>query len=281
MSDHDKAIPSSFFWRRLHSILGLWLVGFLMIHLLTNSQAALFLGEDGAGFIKSVSDIHNLPYLIFIEFFLLAIPFFIHIVWGIKYLQTAKYNSKNTDGTIPSLPEYPRNHAYTWQRVTAWVLIFLILGHVIQMRFLEVPQLVKRENQKLYLLPIQEDSGIKTVAKRLNVDLIKPNENNLLWNKEIPSGSVITVSKDFGTAELLLVRETFKSPLMIILYTILVLASCFHAFNGVWTFLITWGVTLSTRSQNISLKLSYALMGLIAFLGLASIWGTYWLNLKE
>lgn len=36
-------LPSAFIWRRAHSLTGLWLVLFLIEHLLTNSQAALFL----------------------------------------------------------------------------------------------------------------------------------------------------------------------------------------------------------------------------------------------
>jgi len=79
---------------------------------------------------------------------------------------------------------------------------------------------------------------------------------------------------------LLVVRETFKWPLMMVLYTIFVLSACFHAFNGLWTSLITWGVSLTERSQKMMRGLANTLMIVVAFLGLAAIWGTYWVNLR-
>ena len=83
------------------------------------------------------------------------------------------------------------------------------------------------------------------------------------------------MAPSFGIAELLMVRDTFKSPLMILLYTGLVLAACFHGFNGLWTFMISWGITLTARSQRLMRTLATGLMVLVTFLGLAAIWGTY------
>ena len=57
------------------------------------------------------------------------------------------------------------------------------------------------------------------------------------------------MAKDFGTASVLAVRDTFKDPLYVGLYTIFVLAACFHGFNGLWTFCITWGVVLKVAAQ--------------------------------
>src|SRR4026207_984938 len=114
--DSNKKLPSAFIWRRLHSLMGLWLVLFLMEHLFVNSQAALLLGENGKGFVRAVNAIHNLPYLQAIEVTLLGVPILIHLIWGIKYLLTSKSNSGKTDGSSPSLSKYARNHAYTWQR---------------------------------------------------------------------------------------------------------------------------------------------------------------------
>jgi len=96
----------------------------------------------------------------------------------------------------------------------------------------------------------------------------------------LKSGEVVCVSEKFGTATLLTVRDTFKNPYYVALYTIFVLAACFHGFNGLWTFLITWGMILSMASQKRMRKFSIGLMVLVTFLGLAAVWGTYWLNLK-
>jgi succinate dehydrogenase / fumarate reductase, cytochrome b subunit len=323
-----QAIPHSFIWRRLHSLTGLWLVLFLIEHLLLNSQAALFFGDDGNGFIKGVNSIKALPYLSIIEIILLGIPFFIHIVWGMKYLFTGKFNSFGDTGKDPYLPQYPRNRAYTWQRITSWILLVGVIAHVIQMRFMEYPESAQLGLSRDYMVRLGLDDGLYTLAERLdlrlyNNELIELQRNKFASEKNISSefakkndevylknehsldliyaqkkqqeerwlaalkkrplhsGEVIAVTKDFGTAELLMVRETFKMPLMIALYTIFVLAASFHAFNGLWTFLITWGVTLTQASQRIMLKISTGFMILIAFIGLSAIWGTYWINLKQ
>ncbi|HEY5235777.1 MAG TPA: succinate dehydrogenase, partial [Rhabdochlamydiaceae bacterium] len=94
----SQVIPRAFIWRRIHSLMGLWLVLFLFEHLLVNSQAALLLGNNARGFVDGVNAIHNLPYLPIIEIFLLGFPIAIHGVLGVKYLFTAKFNSGGSDG---------------------------------------------------------------------------------------------------------------------------------------------------------------------------------------
>lgn len=266
MTLKTSVLPSTFVWRRLHSLTGLLLVLFLFFHLLTNSQAALPVGDAGLGYIKAVNSIRELPYLYAIEILLLAIPFAIHIVWGIQYLRTGVYNSIPTDGTTPSLPEYSRNHAYTWQRITSWILLVLITFHVIQMRFLEAPVL-QQGSEPIYMVQLQDDSGLNSFAAHMEVTLQRQKE-----------GKIIAYAKSFGAAELLMVRETFKDPGMVLLYTVLVLSACFHAFNGLWTFLITWGVTISPASQRRMKMVALGLMALVAFMGLAAVWGTYWIR---
>lgn len=302
-------IPSAFIWRRAHSFTGLWLVLFLMEHLFTNSQAALFLGDDGRGFVDAVNWIKGLPYLPVIEIGLLAIPFAIHAIWGVQYLLTAKYNSFETDGSRPSLPEYSKNRAYTWQRITSWILLIGIFAHVVQMRFLEYPASAQMGSQQDYMVRLSADDGLHTLSQRLDFTFYNPEQlqtkktaihseaidANLLVAKQqheqrieyikalekrpLNQHQVIAVTSSFGTAELLMVRETFKSPLMMLLYTGLVLAASFHAFNGLWTFMISWGITLTVRSQEIMRFCAISLMVLVTFFGLAAIIGTYWLNL--
>lgn len=324
-------LPVTFVWRRLHSLMGLWLVLFLMEHLLVNSQAALLWGENAKGFIDAVNTIHNLPYLQAIEIFLLGMPFAIHMVLGVRYLFTAKSNSSKTDGSAPSLPKYARNKAYSWQRITSWILLICIIGHVAKFRFLEYPWSAQEGTQTSYFVKVKMDRGLYTVADRLGVALydkasvaqekedfenrkdeislldasqclpatpeFNPDTQTLLtsaqnynqkmaWikaltKKSIHQNEVIAVSPSFGTATLLSVREAFQNPIYVALYTIFVLAACFHAFNGFWTFLITWGMILKISSQKSAGKITIALMLILVFLGLSSIWGTYWINLKS
>lgn len=302
-------IPNAFIWRRAHSLTGLWLVLFLIEHLLTNSQAALWIGDDGHGFIQAVNSLKELPYLQAIEIFFLGLPLLIHGIWGVKYLMTSKINSFPSDGSSPSLP-FPRNRAYTWQRITSWILLFGIAAHVIHMRFLEYPTSASVDGKRSYMIRIGFDEGLQTLGKRLGFSiytepqikvekvrtLLQSQQNDpvavqtareerqwieALEKWKLNENQVIAVTPSFGTAELLMVRNTFKNPFMIFCYTILVLAACFHAFNGLWSFMIAWGIALTSRSQQLFRSFSTGLMILISFLGLAAIWGTYLVNLRQ
>jgi succinate dehydrogenase / fumarate reductase cytochrome b subunit len=228
------------------------------------------------------------------------------------------------------LPEYGRNHAFTWQRLTSWILLIGIILHVAKFRFIDYPDSLNQGENSYYFIPVSVDKGLYTVAARLGVHLYDQDrvteqrkeiedrqgeqallsvgrtlpetkafdaqqqmilisgqsyKQKLQWvemleKQKIGPGQAVAVAKDFGTASVLAVRDTFKHPIYVALYTIFVLAACFHGFNGLWTFCITWGVVLRVAAQQRILRWAWGLMILVAFLGLASIWGTYWLNLK-
>jgi succinate dehydrogenase / fumarate reductase, cytochrome b subunit len=329
-----------FIWRRLHSLMGLWLVLFLLEHLVTNSQAALWLGEDGKGFIAMVNAVHNLPYLKIVETLLIGIPILLHMILGIKYALTSKNNAHKTDGKTPSLRKYGRNRAYYLQRITSWILLFGIVGHVINFRFLEYPYSVSQGDYTTYFARLDMDDGLYPLAYRLGVRLydekgvVKEGEvfakrsdekalleaaknvttEKLSWKEgviptafdlqkdiivrsaqkyqlkemwlqklqEIPLGKdqVIAETVNFGTATLLTVRDVFKRPVYLALYTIFVLAACFHAFNGFWTFLLSWGLIIKRSAQKSLLVFSVGLIVFMSLLGLAAIWGT-WFNLRN
>lgn len=329
MNMKTSAISNTFLWRRVHSLMGFWLIVYLFEHLTVNSQAALWIGDDGHVFVKFVNFLESLPYLQVVEIVLIGIPLALHGGWGIKRALSSKRNSGSSDGSSPSL-KYGRNRAYTWQRLSSWVLLFGIIFHVVEMRFLDYPKKVMKDNQEQYLVSLDFDEGLYSLSQRLNVTLYSPQqiskmkeeytsqvepskvEKPLLesvqsteylpqkeieveqiqkriqekqWVEKIASfnlnqNQVVAVCCKPGTAMLLNVRDTFKSPLMIALYTIFVLAAAFHAANGFWTFLITWGIILSTRAQRAMVPVSVIGMMFLSFLGLAAIWGSYWINLR-
>jgi succinate dehydrogenase / fumarate reductase cytochrome b subunit len=269
-SDTNK-ISSTFIWRRVHSLMGLWLVVYLTMHLLVNSQAALWLGENGSGFVRMVNTLESLPYLRVVETLLIAIPLLIHLVWGVKRALSAKTNVIGSSGKKPEL-KYSRNVAYTLQRWTSWVLLFGILGHVAQMRFIEQPRKLETQGKEQSMVKISNDPELAELSKRVGVTLFYPTESNGLKPSE-----VYAVADTPGTAMLMMVRDTFKSPLMCVLYSIFILAAVFHAMNGFWTFLISWGTILSYRSQKAMIPVSLIGMVILAFFGFAAIWGSYWL----
>jgi len=272
-------VPMAFIWRRLHSLAGLWFVLFLIEHLLTNSQAALWLGDNGQGFVRMVNMLHNLPYLQVIEITLLGFPFLLHIILGVRYLFTAQFNVTKGDGSKPYLPR-GRNYAYTLQRITSWILLICLIVHVVKFRFWEYPHSVQNGGEKFYWVKVQMDAGLSSVANRLGVQLYDTHSLPAFAETTMHPMQRLAVTPDFGTATLLTVRDTFKNPIYIAFYTLFVLAACFHAFNGFWTFLISWGWVLKMAAQRAWVTVSIVLMLLMLFLGLSAIWGTYYLNLK-
>lgn len=327
-----ETLPQAFIWRRLHSLTGLWFVLFLMEHLLTNSQAALLFGESGKGFVHMVNTIHNLPYLQVIELTFLGIPFAIHMIWGVKYLLTGKFIHSKSDGTKPAL-NYGRNRAYTWQRITSWILLVLLIVHVVKFRFVEYPHVINLGSTPTYFVKVQMDPGLYTLTARLDAKMYdmraieqmrremrafhsevalsqaakeiyqkedsnkysqqdaiilqssqsykeRQNLTEALISEKLRHNQVIVSSDNFGTASLFVVRNTFKSPFWVGLYTIFVLSACFHAFNGLWTSMITWGWVIKVSAQRGALRFAIGLMILVTFLGLAAVWGTYFINLK-
>lgn len=300
--EQTNNIPRAFLLRRLHSFTGFFFMLYLIEHLFVNSQLALI--AEGTAFIDSVKAIHALPYLNFIEIVLLGVPIATHAILGIRYLLQARPNSYASDGSLPALPEYARNQAYTWQRITSWILLLAVFGHVVHMRFIEYPASARRgpinpETALSYMVRVDADPHLPSLAKQLGVQLYSqqdieaykasiqaaPSAQHTQWlaaleKKPIQAHQFTAVAPNFGTATLLMLRETFKMPLMVALYTIFVLSACFHAFNGLSTFLITWGITITSKAQKNGAYVCSFLMGLIAFLGLSTIFGSYWINLK-
>ncbi len=323
-SGSEKPIvpPKAFVRKRLHSITGLFLIAFLLEHLLTNSQAALWIGDDGVGFVEAVNWIHSLPYLQVIEFGLLFVPFAIHGVWGIASIWEAKYNSRGSDGSVPNFPTYTRNRAFTWQRITAGILLLGVVAHVIDMRFIRYPQESGRGLSKLYAVTTEPDTGLIAVAERLQVLVVTPENKQEIIHRmshrmngldtsppysifnTLPEVQTIEerkeeanlgfierlnptpytwfiVSDSFGKAVLFSVRDVFRSPMMCVLYTIFVLATVYHAGNGLWTAMITWGVSVNESSRCFFRALSYLLILTLMIFGLSSIWLTYFVTLSK
>lgn len=78
------------------------------------------------------------------------------------------------------------------------------------------------------------------------------------------------------------------NPFFFILYLIGVLSAAFHFSNGLWSFMISWGITVGPRAQRVS---SIICMGLCVIISVMLVWslfafrgvefqadGTAWLN---
>lgn len=66
-------------------------------------------------------------------------------------------------------------------------------------------------------------------------------------------------------------HQIATNPVMFVIYIIGVLSAAFHFSNGLWAFLISWGITISPRSQKVSSRICMIAFVLIAALFLSSL----------
>ncbi|PLS16919.1 succinate dehydrogenase [Bacillus sp. M6-12] len=65
-----------------------------------------------------------------------------------------------------------------------------------------------------------------------------------------------------------MMENILSNPLMVAFYLIGIISAIFHFANGLWSFAVSWGLTVSPRSQRIS---TYVTMGIFIALSLVGI----------
>jgi succinate dehydrogenase / fumarate reductase, cytochrome b subunit len=65
-----------------------------------------------------------------------------------------------------------------------------------------------------------------------------------------------------------MMETIFDNPIMIGFYLIGVISAVFHFSNGLWTFMVSWGLTITPRSQKVA---TYFTMGVFVALTIVSV----------
>lgn len=68
-----------------------------------------------------------------------------------------------------------------------------------------------------------------------------------------------------------MMAEIFASPFMIVFYALGILAATFHLSNGLWSFLVTWGLAQSPRSQLIVSYVTIGIFVILSFIGMRAM----------
>ncbi|HUS13911.1 MAG TPA: succinate dehydrogenase [Chloroflexia bacterium] len=74
-----------------------------------------------------------------------------------------------------------------------------------------------------------------------------------------------------GAATYDIMAVHLRNPLVFAFYTAGILSAAYHFGNGLWTFLITWGITVGRRSQRVSQWVSTGIAVALSLLGMAII----------
>src|SRR5687768_16569306 len=120
----------TFLLRKLHQLTGIVPLGiFFFVHMFTNSKAM----NGEASFEKAVKEIHELPFLLFLEIFGIFLPLLFHSIYGVIISTEARHNVLSYG--------YGRNWFYLFQRITGIYLFIFLLFHILNFRFGLIPGL--------------------------------------------------------------------------------------------------------------------------------------------
>lgn len=192
-----------FFYRKLHSLLGVIPLGaFLIVHFMVNYQAV----QGPEAYNQAAGLMEKLPFLLVMEFALIYIPILFHGVYGLYIAFQAK-NNTSTYG-------YFRNWMFRLQRITGVIVIIFVFWHV--------------------------------------------------WDTRIQKAFGAEVNFD-------MMANIVASPVALVLYIISIAAAAFHFGNGLWSFAVTWGITVSPRSQQIMTYIAMAVFVVMTFIGIRAI----------
>lgn len=192
-----------FFYRKLHSLLGVIPVGlFLFIHLMVNYQAVG--GPDA--YNAATHFMEMLPFRYLLEIFVIFLPLLFHAIYGLYVAFQAKHNTA-TYG-------YFRNWMFRLQRVSGVILVIFLAWHV--------------------------------------------------WETRVAAALGTTV--DFN-----MMANIVDNPFILAFYIVGIVSATFHFANGLWAFFVTWGITITPRSQQISTYVTLAVFFALTFVGVRAI----------
>ncbi|MDQ0224672.1 succinate dehydrogenase [Bacillus sp. 7586-K] len=68
-----------------------------------------------------------------------------------------------------------------------------------------------------------------------------------------------------------MMASILSSPIMLVFYLVGVISTIFHFSNGLWSFAVSWGITVTPRSQQISTYVTLAIFLALSIVGVRAI----------
>lgn len=80
------------------------------------------------------------------------------------------------------------------------------------------------------------------------------------------------VQKALGAeVEFSMMEEIVANPWMLAFYIVGIVSATFHLSNGIWAFLVSWGITQSPKSQKVASYVTMVFFVLLSIVGVAAI----------
>ena len=195
--DRPKA-SSSFLLKRLHSLSGVFPIGFFLLeHMFSNS----FILFGSVAYNRQIEFLRSMPFVVFLEVTFIALPILYHAGYGLFVTFSGKVN-------LSSYP-YTQNFLYTLQRITGIVALIYIGYHVYHTRIV-----------------------------------------NAMYGTEVSFARM---------------QELMRLPFVFWFYVLGLASVCFHFANGVWGFCVSWGITVSVKSQR-NVGIAFGILSLVIFI---------------
>jgi succinate dehydrogenase / fumarate reductase, cytochrome b subunit len=192
-----------FFYRRLHSLLGVIPVGiFLTQHLVVNHFAT----KGPEAFNRAAGFMENLPFRYFLEAFVIFLPLLFHAIYGLYIAFTAKNNVSRYG--------YFRNWMFMLQRLSGIITLIFVTWHV--------------------------------------------------WETRVQAAFGAEVNYE-------MMANIVDNPFMLGFYILGIISTVFHFANGLWSFFVSWGLTVTPRSQQISTYVTMAIFVALSIVGIRAI----------
>lgn len=190
-------ISSTFIFKRLHSLSGVFPIGFFLLeHMFSNSF--ILLGPEA--YNRQIHFLQSLPFVVFLEVVFIGLPILYHAGYGIFVTVSGRSN-------LSSYP-YTQNFLYMLQRITGIVALLYIAYHAYHTRIV----------QAMY-------------------------------------GTEVSFAR---------MQELMSIPWMFWFYILGLAAVCFHFANGIWGFCVSWGITVSAKSQR-NAGVGFGALGFLIF----------------
>ncbi|WP_413308399.1 succinate dehydrogenase cytochrome b558 subunit [Bacillus sp. 1P10SD] len=85
-----------------------------------------------------------------------------------------------------------------------------------------------------------------------------------VWQTRVAAAFGAEVSYD-------MMHNILTSPFMFVFYLVGILSAIFHFANGLWSFFVSWGITVSPRSQVISTYVTVGVFIVLSFIGIQTL----------
>ncbi|PYY30353.1 Succinate dehydrogenase subunit C [Paenibacillus illinoisensis] len=182
----------------------------------------------------------------------LSLFFLEHLVTNFSAVEGGK---EGFDGAVAFLNSLPL--VIVLETVLIWLPLFYHGVYGLYIAYQAKPNVGRYGNERNWRYTLQRISGVITF-----VFVIWH-----VWETRVQVALGNVTHEELGGV----IHDVVMNPVTFILYLISVVAASYHFANGLWSFLVSWGITVGPRAQRVSSYVCMSLFGIVAIMFIASL----------